>query len=143
MTTLIHSLRQGTPLPRLQLDPVRRRARGDSPAAALALPGALAASLDALADAYLAVSVFVAGMLALLLATERRLGTDLSTLLARHRRWQIPAGTLLGAFPGCGGAIIAVTQFTRGHLSFGALVATLYRAISALVVAYGWYWLVE
>jgi hypothetical protein len=94
-------------------------------AAALALPGALEASLDALADAYLAVSVFVAGTLALLLAAERRLGTDLSTLLARHRRWQVPAGALLGAVPGCGGAIIAVTQFSRGHLSFGALVATL------------------
>jgi hypothetical protein len=127
VTTLIHALRQGSPLPRLRLDPVRRRGAAVAvlAAAALALPGALEASLDALADAYLAVSVFVAGTLALLLAAERKLGTDLSTLLARHRRWQVPAGTLLGVFPGCGGAIIAVTQFSRGHLSFGALVATL------------------
>jgi hypothetical protein len=127
VTTLIHALRQGSPLPRLHLDPVRRRGTAVAVllAAALALPGALEASLDALADAYLAVSVFVAGTLALLLAAERGLGTDMSTLLARHRRWQVPAGALLGAFPGCGGAIIAVTQFSRGHLSFGALVATL------------------
>lgn len=127
MTTLIHTLRHGAPLPRLHLDPVRRRgaALAVLAAAALALPGALEATLAALADAYLAVSVFVAGTLALLLAVERGAGTDLSRVLARHRCWQVPAGALLGAFPGCGGAIIAVTQFTRGHLSFGALVATL------------------
>jgi hypothetical protein len=73
VTTLIHALRQGSPLPRLHLDPVRRRGTAVAVllAAALALPGALEASLDALADAYLAVSVFVAGTLALLLAAER------------------------------------------------------------------------
>ena len=37
----------------------------------------------------------------------------------------MPAGALLGALPGCGGAIVAVTQFTRGTMSFGSVVATL------------------
>ena len=31
----------------------------------------------------------------------------------------------LGALPGCGGAIIVVTQYTRGHVSFGSVVAVL------------------
>lgn len=82
-------------------------------------------ALDAMSEAYLAVAVFVAGTLMLVLAVERALDTDLGTWLDLNRRWQVPAATLLGAFPGCGGAIIAVTQYTRGYLSFGAVVATL------------------
>jgi hypothetical protein len=72
-----------------------------------------------MADADLAVSVFVAGNIALVMAGERGFGIDLTTLLNRYRRWHVPAGILLGSFPGCGGAIIAV------------------------VTAYGWYWLIE
>lgn len=53
------------------------------------------------------------------------MGGSLGDLLQRHRRWQVPAGALLGAMPGCGGAIVAVTQFTRGTMSFGGVVATL------------------
>jgi len=90
-----------------------------------ALPDGIDAATQALADAYLSVSVFVAATIALVLAAERGLGTDLATLLNRYQRWHVPAGILLGAFPGCGGAIVAVTQFTRGHLSFGGVVATL------------------
>lgn len=82
-------------------------------------------ALDAMSEAYVAVAVFVAGTLMLVLAAERALDTDLGAWLDRNRRWQVPAATLLGAFPGCGGAIIAVTQYTRGYLSFGSVVATL------------------
>jgi hypothetical protein len=89
------------------------------------VPGAWAGALDALSEAYLAVSVFVAGTLALVYAAERGFKTDLGLLLLRYRHWQVPAGALLGAFPGCGGAIVAITQYTRGYLSFGGVVATL------------------
>ncbi|MET0088798.1 MAG: putative manganese transporter [Candidatus Thiodiazotropha sp.] len=92
---------------------------------AVSLPGGLEVAAHTLADAYLAVSVFVASTIALLLLMERGLGFDLAYWLNRHQRWHVPAGILLGSFPGCGGAIIAVTQFTRGHLSFGGVVATL------------------
>ena len=84
-----------------------------------------AIALDAMSEAYLAVAVFVAGTLALVAYAERGLKIDLGVWLDDHRRWQVPIATLLGAFPGCGGAIIAVTQFSRGYLSFGAVVATL------------------
>ena len=89
------------------------------------VPGGWESTLDALSEAYLAVSVFVAGTLALVYGLERGLKTDLGQLLMRYRHWQVPAGALLGAFPGCGGAIVAMTQYTRGYLSFGGVVATL------------------
>lgn len=93
--------------------------------AALLVPGGPSLLLDALAEAYLAVAVFVAGTLVLLAGLERAMGTDLGAVLRRHARWQVPIAALLGAFPGCGGAIVALTQFTRGHLSLGGVVATL------------------
>ncbi|MBB4287321.1 putative manganese transporter [Roseospira goensis] len=93
--------------------------------AALAVPDGPALLLGALSEAYLAVAVFVAGTLVLLALAERGLGTDLGSLLRRHARWQVPIAALLGAFPGCGGAIVALTQYTRGHLSLGGVVATL------------------
>lgn len=81
--------------------------------------------LAAMSEAYLAVSVFVAGTLALIYAAERGFNTDLGLWLMKYRRWQPLAGALLGALPGCGGAIVAMTQYTRGYLSFGGVVATL------------------
>ena len=33
--------------------------------------------------------------------------------------------SLLGALPGCGGAIVVVTQYIQGRISFGSLVAVL------------------
>ena len=95
--------------------------------AALALTSAetLRIVLDSLSEAYLAVTVFVAGTLALVYGLERAFKGDIGTLLARFGRWQVLAGAVMGAFPGCGGAIVMVTQFTKGHASFGTLVATL------------------
>lgn len=92
---------------------------------ALTVPDGVTLLLESLSEAYLAVAVFVAGTLLLLAMAERGLGTDLGSLLRRHARWQVPIAAVLGAFPGCGGAIIALTQFTRGHLSLGGVVATL------------------
>ena len=95
--------------------------------AALALTSAetLRIVMDSLSEAYLAVTVFVAGTLALVYGLERAFKGDIGTLLERFGRWQVPAGAVMGAFPGCGGAIVMVTQFTKGHASFGTLVATL------------------
>lgn len=94
-------------------------------ASALAVPGGIAIAGHAIADAYLQVTVFVAATLVVLYAAEHLFRADLGAFLQRHRAWQVPAGALLGGLPGCGGAIVAVTQFASGRLSFGALVATL------------------
>ena len=81
--------------------------------------------LAALADAYIQVSVFVAATLALFYGLERLLDIDAGALLERHTRWQVPAAAFLGVLPGCGGAILVVTQYVRGRISFGAVLAVL------------------
>lgn len=94
-------------------------------ALAVAIPELGAKALDVLADAYLEVSVFVALTLAIFYGLERWAKVDLAELLQRHRAWQVPIAALLGATPGCGAEILLVTQYTRGVVSFGAIVATL------------------
>ena len=78
-----------------------------------------------LSEAYLQVSVFVAATLALIYGLERLFNIDTADLLARHPRIQVPVAAFLGALPGCGGAIVVVTQYVNGHVGFGALVAVL------------------
>jgi len=85
----------------------------------------LRSAAEALSEANLTVAVFVAGTLALVYGLERAFKADIGQVLSGLRRWQVAAGGLLGAFPGCGGAIVIVTQYTKGHVSFGTLVATL------------------
>ena len=82
-------------------------------------------AVQALIDAFLTVSVFVAGTLALVFWLEKAFGFDLGTAMARHKRMQVVIASLLGALPGCGGAIVVVTQFTRGYASFGSFIAVL------------------
>lgn len=91
-------------------------------AAMAALPEVV---MPAMADAYLAVSVFVAATLAVFAAVESRLKVGTDELLERYQAWHVPIAALLGALPGCGGAVVVVTQFVNGRLSFGALVSVL------------------
>ena len=56
---------------------------------------------------------------------ERVNRRSVEQILLRNQRWQVPIAAFLGALPGCGGAIVAVTQYTRGALSFGGVVAVL------------------
>lgn len=81
--------------------------------------------LGAIQDAYLAVTVFVAATLAVFYALERGLGIDLGEKMAKAGLFQAPIAAFLGALPGCGGAIIVVTQYTKGLISFGSVVAVL------------------
>jgi len=81
--------------------------------------------MQAMSDAYLQVAVFVAATLALFYSIERTFEVDLGETMARNIRWQPAIASFLGALPGCGGAIIVVTQYTRGYASFGALVSVL------------------
>ena len=80
---------------------------------------------ETISEAYLAVSTFVAGTLFLFYGVERILRVDLSERMAKAGIWQVPIAALLGALPGCGGAIIVVTRYTTGKLSFGAVLAVL------------------
>jgi len=49
----------------------------------------------------------------------------LAKILSPSGRFQVLFASFMGLLPGCGGAIIVMTQFVKGRLSFGALVAVL------------------
>ena len=94
-------------------------------AALAAYPPAREVMFTALFEAYFQVSVFVAATLFGMLIFERVRQRDLHLMLVRHREWQVLFAAVCGAIPGCGGAIFVVTQYTRGAMSFGGVVATL------------------
>ncbi len=79
----------------------------------------------AIAEAYLQVSTFVAATFLIIYGLERALKIDATAMLKRDTIWQVPVAAGLGALPGCGGAIIVVTQYVTGRLSFGGVVAAL------------------
>lgn len=78
-----------------------------------------------LADAYIAVGVFVAATLFVYYFVENYYGFDITTLEHKHPIYQISIVAILGALPGCGGAIIVVSQYAAGRLGFAALVTVL------------------
>lgn len=78
-----------------------------------------------ISDAYVQVSVFVAMTLLLFYGAERAFGFNIADALSRTKAAQVPLAALLGATPGCGGAVVVVAAYSSGHVSFGAVVATL------------------
>jgi len=79
----------------------------------------------ALEDAYIGVSVFVAMTLAFFYFAEKISGNNISELFKKAKFAQVPLASFMGALPGCGGAIMVITQYVRGKLSFGSVMATL------------------
>ena len=45
--------------------------------------------------------------------------------LSKTKKFHVPISAFLGALPGCGGAIIVVTQYIQGRIGFGSLVSVL------------------
>ncbi|MGY9019789.1 MAG: putative manganese transporter [Alphaproteobacteria bacterium] len=78
-----------------------------------------------LSDAFLQVTVFVAATLAIFYSLEAWYKIDVAGLLAKHHIWQVPIAAGFGALPGCGGAIMVITQYIRGGISFGSVVSVL------------------
>lgn len=76
-------------------------------------------------DAYVQVSVFVAATLILFYGAERLFNFDIGSALKNARGAQVPLAALLGATPGCGGAVVVVAAYSSGNVGFGAVVATL------------------
>lgn len=91
-----------------------------------AFPGVLGeVTRDALVDAYIAVSVFVAATLFLFYGAEKLFGVDIGTVFKNARYAQVPLASILGALPGCGGAVVIIAAFSTGNVSMGAVVAAL------------------
>ncbi|MGB0959759.1 MAG: putative manganese transporter [Halocynthiibacter sp.] len=76
-------------------------------------------------DAYVQVSAFVAATLFLFYGAERLFKFDIGTALKSSKGFQVPLAALLGATPGCGGAVVVVAAYSSGNVGFGAVVATL------------------
>ena len=93
--------------------------------ALVAAPATRQITLQSLSDAYFQVSVFVAATLAGLLLFEKIRRKTLAEIVHKHQKWRIVIASALGAVPGCGGAIIVTTQYTRGAMSFGGVIAAL------------------
>ncbi|MCB2094166.1 MAG: arsenic efflux protein [Rhodobacteraceae bacterium] len=85
--------------------------------------GALTRSL--MTDAFVQVSAFVAATLLLFYGAERMFRFDIGLAMGGARHMQVPMAALLGATPGCGGAVVVVAAYASGKVSFGAVVATL------------------
>lgn len=86
-----------------------------------------AITVATLSDSFWAVSCYVAATLAIYhyLANFMSKTSRLTTLYHRSRNHQVLFAALLGALPGCGGAIVVSTQFISGRVGFGAIVAVL------------------
>ncbi|MDC0624114.1 putative manganese transporter [Alphaproteobacteria bacterium] len=80
---------------------------------------------ESMVDAYLAVSVFVGFTLMVFIGLDSLTKFDTHSFLEKTKNLHVPIASFLGAIPGCGGAIIVVTQYIQGRISFGALVAVL------------------
>ena len=78
-----------------------------------------------LVDAYLQVSVFVGFTLFIFIGMDALTKFNISYILDRTKKFHVIMASLLGALPGCGGAIVVVTQYIQGRISFGSLVAVL------------------
>ncbi len=94
--------------------------------ALMAAPGELGElSRSLMTDAYVQVSVFVGATLLLFYGAEKLFRFDIGSALKGARGWQVPMAALMGATPGCGGAVVVVAAYSSGNVGFGAVVATL------------------
>ena len=75
---------------------------------------------QSMVDAYLAVSVFVGFTLIVFIGLDSLTKVDINSFLEKTKKLHVPIASFLGAIPGCGGAIIVVTQYIQGKLSFGS-----------------------
>ena len=76
-------------------------------------------------DAYLQVSVFVGFTLFIFIGLDSLTKIDIADFLIKTKKIHVPISAFMGAIPGCGGAIIVVTQYIQGRIGFGSLVAVL------------------
>lgn len=84
-------------------------------------------TIATLSDSFWAVSCYVAATLAIYhyLSNFMSKTNRLTALYQSSRSHQVFFAALLGALPGCGGAIVVTTQFISGRVGFGAIVAVL------------------
>tara|TARA_B100001123_G_C15304166_1_gene1022055 strand:+ start:1194 stop:2357 length:1164 start_codon:yes stop_codon:yes gene_type:complete len=80
---------------------------------------------QSMTDAYLQVSVFVGFTLFIFIGIDSLSNFNIVNFLDKTKKVHVLISALMGALPGCGGAIIIVTQYIQGRIGFGSLVAVL------------------
>jgi hypothetical protein len=75
-------------------------------------------------DAYIAVSSFVGVTLLIFVFLEKR-NFNVQRFIEKNKNYEIPTSAFLGVIPGCGGAIMVMSLYTRGVVSFGSVLAAL------------------
>ena len=80
---------------------------------------------ESMTEAYLQVSVFVGFTLFIFIGLDSLTNFNIKKFLSKTQKYHVLIASFLGALPGCGGAIIVVTQYIQGRLGFGSLVAVL------------------
>jgi len=91
---------------------------------------------DSAVNSFLQVTVFVGALLLLFGYINHKTAGQMIAAIQRHRRWQPVIGALLGATPGCGGAIFVMPLYLRRVITFGTICSTLVATMgdSAFVV---------
>ncbi|MAV81994.1 MAG: manganese transporter [Pelagibacteraceae bacterium] len=80
--------------------------------------------IQSVADAYIAVTSFVALTLIIFYSLEKK-KFNIQKFIENNRRFEIFICAFLGVIPGCGGAIMVMSLYTRGVVSFSSVLATL------------------
>ena len=83
-------------------------------------------TLSVLADAFWQVAVFVAATLAVYhLFADKIYQLTIAKNKHHQASRQVIIASVLGVLPGCGGAIVVITQYVSGRMGFGAVAAVL------------------
>jgi hypothetical protein len=83
-------------------------------------------TLRVLSDAFWQVAVFVAMTLTLYHLFADKISYLYTNAKGETKPFrEIVTASLMGVLPGCGGAIVVITQYVSGHMSFGAVTAVL------------------
>lgn len=80
---------------------------------------------DCAVNSFLQVTVFVGALLLLFGYINYRTSGAMIVAIQRQRKWQPVIGAILGATPGCGGAIFVMPLYFRGVVTFGTICSTL------------------
>lgn len=92
----------------------------------LAMPETSQLTVSVLSDAFWQVAVFVAVTLsAYHLFGDRVCHTTATSKDSPSSFNEVVIASFMGVLPGCGGAIIVITQYVSGRMSFGAVTAVL------------------
>ena len=80
--------------------------------------------VESSSEAFIAVTSFVAATIYVFYYFEIK-KYNLQSFITKNKKFEILIASFLGVIPGCGGAIMIMTLYVRGVVSFSSVIATL------------------